>query len=283
MLLSTALIGGFNYTISKILMPEYAKPMAIVVARGIITILIFGLIHYFFIKESIHKKDYGRLFLVSLLGVVINQLSFYEGLNLTKPINASLIMTITPLFVLLLSISLKKEKFTLLKLIGIIIGLIGSILLLINSGYSNLNGLFIGDLLVLANAICWACYLVTVKPLVQKYHPITILLWMFSIGFLFILPIGFEDFTSTEWRLFTTSTWFAFGFVILFATLISYFLNTFVLKYVNPSTAGSYSYLQPVIASAIAIYWGADVFSIEKLSYLILILSGVYIVSFKKG
>jgi len=283
MLFTTALIGGLNFTISKLLMPEYATPLAIVTSRGIITILFFGLIHYFFIKEKIQKKDYGRISLVSLLGVVINQLSFYEGLNLTKPINASLVMTITPLFVLLLSLSLKKEKFTILKLIGIIIGMIGSILLLLNSGSKNLTGFLNGDLLILINAICWASYLVLVKPLALKYHPITILLWMFSIGILFIFPIGYQDFMKTQWGQFTTTTWLAFGFVVLFATVISYTFNTFVLKYVNPSTAGSYTYLQPIIASIIAIAWGVDNFSIEKMSYLILILSGVYIISYKKN
>jgi drug/metabolite transporter (DMT)-like permease len=281
MLITASLIGAFNYTISKMVMPDFVKPMAIVVTRGIIAIGIFSLIHFLFIKERLEKEDYKRVFLAALFGIVLNQVSFYHGLNLTAPINAALMMTITPIIVLLISFSTHKEKITITKILGVLLGTLGTALLLLHSGKGTVNRLFTGDILVLLNAVSWACFLVTVKPLMQKYNPFTILKWIFLIGFFMIIPFGYQDFITTDWVLLSYEAWWALAFIILIATLCAYFLNSAVLKYVNPSVAGSYIYLQPLMAAIIAISWGKDAFSFEKLTYLIIILSGVYLVNFQ--
>ncbi len=281
MLILASLIGAFNYTISKMVMPDFVKPMAIVVTRGIIAIAVFSLIHFLFIKEKLEKEDYKRVFLAALFGIALNQVFFYQGLNLTAPINAALMMTVTPIIVLLISFIARKEKITATKITGVLLGTIGTALLLLHSGKGTVNGLFTGDLLVLINAVSWACFLVTVKPLMQKYHPFTILKWIFLIGFFMIIPFGYQDFITTDWTLLSYEAWWAFAFIMFFATLCAYFLNSAVLKYVNPSVAGSYIYLQPLMAALIAISWGKDAFSFEKLAYLIIILSGVYLVNFR--
>jgi drug/metabolite transporter (DMT)-like permease len=283
MLFLTALIAGLNYTISKLVMPVYMLPFAIVVARGIVAILFFSLIHFFFIKETIKRKDYGRVFLTAIFGIVLNQMIFYQGLNLTTPINAALMMTGTPFIVLLISFYVLKEKITLYKTMGIILGTAGTLLLLFSSGTSSFGGLFIGDLFILVNAASWAGFLVTVKPLMKEYHPVTILKWIFFLGFLMILPFGYNDFISTNWSAFTTEAWWAFLFIMVIATLAAYYLNSAVMKYVNPSVSGSYIYLQPFLAATVAIAWGKDIFSLEKLIYLIIMLSGVYLISYKNS
>lgn len=283
MLFSGALIGGLNYSISKMVMPDFVKPLSIVVSRGIVSILVFGLIHFFWVKEKVETKDMGRIFLAALFGIAINQMSFYEGLNLTTPINASLMMTVTPIIVLLVSsMILKEEKINATKIIGVLLGTTGTVLLLLNSGRGTVEGLFTGDLLVLLNATAWACFLVTIKPLMHKYNPFTIVKWIFFLGFFMIIPFGYQDFIGTDWKALTPAAWWAFGFIIVFATLFNYYLNSAVLKYVNPSLAGSYIYIQPPMAAMIAIFMGKDTFDLEKSGYLIVILSGVYLVSMRK-
>ncbi|HSZ24404.1 MAG TPA: DMT family transporter [Cytophagaceae bacterium] len=281
MLSMAALIGGFNFTISKIIMPGFLKPMSLVIIRGIISILVFSLLHFLFVKEKLQKKDYGRVFLASLFGIVINQITFYEGLNLTSPINASLMMTITPIMVLVVSSLSGKEKMSVTKILGVFLGTAGTILLLLHSNRGPIRGLFAGDILVLINAVSWACFLVTVKPLMQEYNPLTILKWIFFLGFFLNLPFGYHDFATTNWNLMNAKELWAFAFIICFATLMAYYLNAAVLKYVNPSIAGSYIYLQPLLAGIIAIVWGKDSFNLEKLGYLTIILAGVSLVNFR--
>ncbi len=283
MLVFTTLIGGFNYTISKIVMPAYIQPSGIIVLRGIVCILVFGAIDIFFVKERVEKKDFGRLLLCALFGIAINQLMFYNGLNLTTPINASLMMTTSPIIILVISSLVLKERITFLKVAGLILGATGTILLLLHSGMGEKGDLLIGDIMVLINAISWGCFLVTVKPLMMKYNPFTVLKWVFFFGFFMVLPFGYHDFISVKWELMTYEAMWALAFVVIFATLFAYYYNAAVLKYVNTSIAGSYIYLQPVLAAAIAIAWGKDIFSLQKLAYSFLILSGVYLVSLRKN
>ncbi|HWZ22812.1 MAG TPA: DMT family transporter [Cytophagaceae bacterium] len=283
MLLLTALIGGLNYTISKLVMPEFVKPLSIVVSRGIISIIVFSLVHFLFVKEVVKRKDYLRIFLAAFFGITMNQMMFYEGLSLTTPINASLMMTGTPFIVLLISFFVIKEELSFYKIVGIILGTTGTILLLLNAENSAIKGIFTGDILILINATSWAGFLVTVKPLMKEYNPFTILKWIFILGFIMIIPFGYKDFITTDWKNLTVEAWWAFAFVIIIATLLSYYINAAVMKYVDPSVAGSYIYLQPFIAAIVAIAWGKDSFSFEKLTYLTIIFLGVYLVSYKKN
>lgn len=283
MLISTALISGANYTISKVLMPDYMAPSAIIFLRAGSAAVFFSIVYFIFIKEKIDlKKDFFTLLKCALFGITVNQLLFFEGLNLTTPINAALMMTSTPLIVLLISSIMSREKITLKKIIGVISGAAGAILLLLHSGSATTSHLFTGDLLVLLNATSYAIFLVLVTPLLQKYNPFTIVMWLFNLGFLMIVPFGFLSITETNWTSFTREAWLALIYVIIFTTFFAYYMNVGVLKFVHPSLAGSYIYLQPLIAAVIAVLYGKDEITPEKVFFAALIFTGVYLVSKKK-
>ena len=124
-----------------------------------------------------------RLILCALFGVVTNQLMFFKGLSITSPINASIIMISTPILVLVLSAILIGEKITINKVTGILLGAIGSFIILGGKDFSFDSSNLKGDIFVLINACSYALYLVTVKPLMAKYHPITVIKWIFLFGF----------------------------------------------------------------------------------------------------
>jgi drug/metabolite transporter (DMT)-like permease len=280
-LITTALIAGFNYSISKMVMPEFMSPSAIILLRVLSASVFFWMLSFIITekKEPI-KKDFIRILICAFFGIAANQLLFYEGLNLTTPINASLMMSSSPVLVLIISAFAIGEKITFSKILGIAIGACGAILLLINSK-SMTNTLFLGDLLVLLNAASYAIFLVLVKPLMKTHHPITIVKWIFTLGFLMVLPFGLKDVNAVLWSELPTHALLSLLFIIIFATLIAYYLNVNVLQYVNPSVAGIYMYFQPVLASIIAISLGKDVLSLEKVIYSLFILLGIFLVSRK--
>ncbi len=277
LLLLSTLIAGANYTISKFATPEYIAPSAIILLRIIATILLFNSIGLF-IKEKIEKSDRKKIFLCALFGVAFNQLLFSTGLSLTSPINASLMMTVTPIIVLIISAIKGFERITPIRILGLILGTIGTGALLL-SGKEQFQELFIGDILVLLNAVSWALFLVIAKPLLAKYHFITVSRWMFNLGFILVLPFSINSFLETKWQNFDTTAYLSIGFIIIFATYISYILNVGVLKKVNPSVAGSYIYLQPVFAAVIALILGKHELTTEKIVYSILILTGVFFIN----
>ena len=283
-LFGASLIYGANYSIAKIVLDgDYISPMGLVLFRVITATLVFVIFHTLFIKEKVEKKDLLQLLFVSLFGVVINQSFFIIGLKHTVPINAALLLTIVPILVFVFSSILLKEKVNNRKILGISMGFAGVLVIILNKGgivlsYETLKG----DFLIFLNSTSYALYLVKVKPLLNKYNPITITKWIFLFGLIFIIPLGFNGITNINWASFDKSVWMAFIYVLLFTTVLAYLFNIMALKKVNPSVVGVYVYLQPILATIIAVLIGKDSLTPIKILAGVLIFIGVYLVSYRR-
>lgn len=274
------LIYALNYTIAKDVMPEYIEPSGFILLRVIGGSILFFLMYFFFVKERVKKKDFFRLMLCGLFGVAINQLFFFEGLNLTTPINAAIIMTISPVLVIITSAIIIKEKITTRKIIGIFLGVIGACVLILNSGdISFENDFFTGNVLVLINATSYAIYLVLVKTLMKRYNPITVMFFVFVFGLIFVLPFGIDEIQKIDLTSLNEEICLKIGFVVICTTFIAYMFNAFALKSLNPSVVSVYIYLQPLLASLIAIALNSDSLSLIKILSAIFIFSAVFLVS----
>ena len=280
-LFGAALIYGANYSIAKIVLDgEYISPMGLVFFRVLTAAFIFFLFHSLYIKEKVAKEDYLKLLMVSLFGVAINQSLFIIGLKHTVPINAALLLTIVPILVFVFSSILLKERVSNRKILGISLGFFGVLIIILNKGkiilsYETLKG----DFLVFLNSVSYALYLVKVKPLLSKYNPITVTKWIFLFGLIFIIPLGFTGAISANWAEFTPKVFTAFLYVLLFTTVLAYLFNIIALKKVNPSVVGVYVYLQPILATLVALLIGKDSLNWIKIIAGILIFTGVYLVS----
>lgn len=288
-LLGANIIYGANYLIAKGVMPNKIGPSAFIFVRVLGAILLFWLLKTT-IKEQIEKKDYPRLLLCGLLGVATNQLLFFHGLNLTSPIDASIIITSIPVMVLIFSAIILKEKITSNKILGLIIGGIGAVLLISYGNTSGGTSSILGNLFIFLNACSYGLYLVIVKPLMKKYNSLTVISWVFLFGFLFVFPFGIGDIMATDFSSWSINTYLAVGFVVVFTTFLAYLFNIYALNYVSPSVNGSYVYLQPAVTFImVSIYayvlghseYAQDINLVKILSCL-LIFSGVYLISKKR-
>ena len=280
-LFAVALIYGANYTIAKSVLDDgYIKPLGFILLRIATGILLFALVHRIFIRESIKRKDLPLLVLCGLFGAAINQMFFFMGLEKTTPINASLIMTTTPILVLLISSVMLKERITSRKILGILVGAIGAIILILYGQQINFNrNGMVGDFMIMINATSYAIYLVLVKYLMKKYHPITVVMWVFVFGAIFAIPFGIGQFNEIEWSSFTSWIWIAVAYVLIFTTFFAYLLNAYALKTVQASTVSIYIYLQPLLATLIAVLVSSDQLVPLKAVSGLLIFIGVYLVS----
>jgi drug/metabolite transporter (DMT)-like permease len=288
-LLGANIIYGANYIIAKGIMPNKIGPSAFIFLRILGAGILFWILKSF-IKEKVEKKDFLRLIFCGVFGIAINQLLFFHGLNLTSPIDASIIMTSLPVLVMIYSFFMLNEKITRNKLAGIAIGAIGAIILIVYSNKSGGTSSLLGNLFIFINAASYGLYLVLVKPLMKKYNTITIISWIFLFGFLFMFPFGIQDLLNTDFSVFTTSTYLTIGFVVLGTTFFAYLFNIYALNHVAPSVAGSYVYLQPAISFImVAIYafvfnqkeYEQDINLIKILSCLFVMI-GVYLISKKE-
>ena len=281
-LFTVALIYGANYSIAKSVMPHFIQPFGFICLRVTGAFLFFFIYHTIAIKEKVERSDLLRLFFCAFFGVAANMLFFFKGLNLTSPINASLIMTVTPLVVLGLSAIWLGEKITRLKVVGIVLGMTGAIMQIIDpfGASKEVQGInWLGDFFVLLNATSYAIYLVMVKPLMKKYNALTVVKWTFTFGMIMVWPFGLQQVIDVDWSLLTLNIALSILFVIAGTTIIAYLLNAWSLRFVNSSVVGAYIYLQPVLATLIALVFTDYQSSISTLVYAALIFSGVYLVS----
>lgn len=286
-LLGVNVIYGANYLIAKGVMPNKIGPSAFVFIRLAFCTLLFWVVKFLFVKEKIHKKDIFRLALCGLLGAAANMMFYFHGINLTSPIDASIIMTATPVIVLIFSFFLLKEPITKNKLLGISIAGLGAVFLILYGRNALGTSSFLGNLFVFFNACSYGLYLVIAKPLMRKYKAITIISWMFLFGFVFVFPFGIGDFLSTNFSNFNTNTYLTIAYVLLFTTFFAYLLNIYALHFVSPSVNSSYIYLQPVVSFIlVSIYayilmqdvYAQDINLVKILSCFV-VASGVYLIS----
>jgi drug/metabolite transporter (DMT)-like permease len=282
-LFMVSLIYGATFTIAKQVMPEYVKPFAFILMRVTVAAVCIFIFHSIFVKKRItDRKDFLQLGISALFGVAFNMLLFFKGLSITTPINGAVLMLNTPIFVVVFAALYLNEKITYTKIIGILIAALGALFLMGGFRFNFSSETIWGDIMVSANAIIYAFYLVYAKSLMIKYHPLTVTMWSFVFGWMVVFPFGASEFGSIDFASFTPQIWMAVAFVTIGSTFLTYVLNAYALQKASSSLVGSYIYLQPVLAALIAITTGKDHLTIEKVCYILIIFGGVFLVSKKK-
>lgn len=271
-------IYGLNHTIAKGVMPNYVGPFGFIFLRVTGAAILFWIASFFVPKESIKRSDWKVLVLGSLLGMAVNMLSFFKGLALSTPINSSILVTITPIIVVILSGLFLKERIRFAKVGGIALGLVGAIGLVVfgNEIRQDAPNIFVGNLLFIINATSYGAYLIVVKKLMATYQPVTVLKWLFTIAVLINFPITYPEFSVISWSTMPTSVYWAVGFVIVCTTFMTYLFNAFALTQLKASTVSAFVYLQPLIGIMYAVITGKDFLTPITVMGAILVLAGVY-------
>jgi len=283
-LLAANIIYGLNFSIAKSVMPDSIKPFALVSLRSITTAALFWITAAFMPKEPVRNKDLWFLFGVSFFGVVINQTLFLIGLDMTTPVNSSIILSTNPIFAFVFAALILREKITFLKGTGLAIGLSGVLLLILQNGMPDLgSSTFLGDLYTLTNTISWAFYTVIIKRMLDRYHPITVMKWTFLFGMFITVPVGYHQWSTMDWYSISLKAWLAIGFVIIFATYLGYLLITFGLRRLSPTIVSTYTYTQPIIAAYLSSMLGQDHITLVMVISALLIFAGVFVVSRQKN
>tara|TARA_R110001583_G_scaffold50577_10_gene158048 strand:- start:34895 stop:35800 length:906 start_codon:yes stop_codon:yes gene_type:complete len=281
--LGATTIYGLNHTIAKGIMPHYVQPFGFIILRVLGAAILFWLISPFGPKEKIERKDYLRMIFCAFLGMGLNMLVFFKGLSLSTPINSAVLITTTPIVVLVLSAIILKEKISSRKILGIGIGLLGALGLILYGSElrQDAPNIPMGNFLIFLNSIFYGSYLVVVKSLITKYHPFTFMKWLFSLGVLICLPFGYQEFIQIEWTTLPFEAYWGIAFVILGTTFCTYLFNIFALTQLKASTLSAFVYVQPLVGIGYAILTGQDKLTLVKVVAACFVLAGVYLASRK--
>jgi drug/metabolite transporter (DMT)-like permease len=233
---------------AKIALRELSSP-SIVLIRVVLAAFIFFLIQRMTVHERIRsRRDYLRLAVYSLLGVSVNQLLYVTGLEMTTATAAQMLIAGGPAITLLVAIITSREQATPAKWFAIGLASIGA-LALVGSGAGGSR--ILGNVLILINMVAYSIYLVSARDILQRYHPLTVITWIFIFGAIGLLPFGLMP-VINEISATTIETRLALVWIIVFPTVIAYYLNMWALTVVESSLVSTFVYLQPVMTALLA-------------------------------
>ncbi len=238
-------------------------------------------------------QSWCRIAALSLLGVVINQVLFIEGLSRSYSIHSVLIMGTIPMQTLFFSVLWGRERVTVRKLASVSIGALGILVLLridrwfLESGShwtlhrdgSIAQGFWdtvlAGDIMMLGNSFSFSLFLVLCQKEARRYSSLTLTASTFAMGSLGVLIYAAPEILRTPYADISASTWGWAGFTILGPTVGCYFLNFYAVKRLPASTVGLFIYLQFVIAALLGVVWRGERFHSGLVVASVLVLGGL--------
>lgn len=247
--------------------------------------LLFWTASLFVPDEKVPLRDLLLMAGAAMLGILFNQGCYVFGVGFTSPGEASIITTTMPLWVMVFAAFILGEPITLKKIGGIVLGATGALILVLGASKTGARGdnPTLGDILVLTAQISYALYLTFYRNFIKKYSVVTLMKWMFTFASVAILPVSIGTMASTSWWAFTLREIFGVGYVVFFATFLSYICVMVGQKNLRPTLVGMYNYVQPIVASCVGIWLGLDVVTFPKVVAVALIFTGVFLVTISKA
>ncbi len=228
-----------------------------------------------------HRRDYGTFALLSLFGVVLNQLFFIGGLSLTTASNTSLLAVMIPVFALAVGSLLGFERLTKIKIIGIVLAAIGVIILIDPRKASFSSQTTLGDIFIVINCLAYGIYVATSREAIMRNGIFRSMMWVFIFASLVTVPLGVWSLSSIDIASVPTSIWLTILWIGIGATAAPYLLNAYALSKVDPSMVAVFVYLQPLIGFSLAVLFLGESITPIFIAASLLIFAGVFLVTRK--
>ena len=285
MLMANVLWGLMSPVAKFVLSSGIIAPLLLTDFRVSGAALLFWILSLFMPYERVPWQDLLRLAGAGMLGILLNQGCFIFGVGLTSPGEASLITTTMPMWVMLLAYIILGEPITGKKVGGIVLGASGALILVLSgrAGISGGENPTLGDLLVLGAQLSYALYLTLYRNFIRKYSLVTLMKWMFTFASLVAIPVSLPTILSTDFGAVTSGMWVGAAYVVVGGTFIAYIGIMIGQKTLRPTVVGMYNYVQPIVATIVGISAGMDHFSMLKGLAVVLIFSGVYLVTISRA
>lgn len=280
-------IFGLNIIVTKDIMATgVISPMALFSLRSFGAGLLFWFASFFVRGEKILPADYLKIFAASVLGFFLTQITFLIGISDITPMDCSIMTSLSPIYTMFIAAVVLKEPITLKKAGGVLLSFLGVMFLIFNSVSSSGGAAEtkpIGVFFLFLNGFCFSVYLGVFKPLIMRYSVVTFMKWIFLFSSLLSLPFAGIELASVDYSSLTPKFTAEIMYTIIFATFISYFLIPIGQKHLRPTLVSMYSYMQPIVATAISIYIGMDTLGWKKVVAAITVFAGVVLVNYSRA
>lgn len=282
-ILIAVIFWGVNVSVTKALIPEWMTAYGIIIVRLVGGCILMWLTSLFIKCAKIQKQDWLKLILGGAIGLFLFIFLFILSLKYGNPIDISIIMTLPPVFVILIGVIFLKQRPSWIEYLGVAISFIGAAIVILGGGHGEKgSNNILGDILAIVSTICYAFYLVILEGPTKTYKPITMLRWVFlfaAIPALALIPF------STHQPILHTShavPWIEIAFILFCVTYIAYFLVEPAIKFIGSELVSIYQYLLPVFATISAVLMGLDHLKVIQIIAMGIIIIGMVLTNIGK-
>lgn len=274
-MLFAALFWGLNVSVTKALIPDWMTAHGITVVRLVGGAVLFWFASAFIKCESIQKEDWLKVLLGGFVGLFGFIYLFITSLKYGSAIDISIIMTLPPIFVILIGVIFLHRRPGWLEYLGVVVSFVGAAIVILGGAGHDTHGRdnLLGDLLAIASTVCYAFYLTILEGPTKKYKPVALLRWIFLFAALpSLFLIGGMD-RMPILHTHEALPWVYIGFILLCPTFIAYFLVQPAMKRIGSELVSIYQYLLPVFATVSAV-----LMKIDKLRWIQVLAMGVIVI-----
>ena len=269
-------VWACDYPFYNLILGKYIEPLAMVTASLIVAALLSWIPTIWQGCERIERKDWVLIIFAALLMGVVRKVMMMFGLSRTSPIDGSIISTLVPIFVLIVSVIARIDRLTIRKVAGLVIGLVGAIAVVVTSDApSHVKSELWGNMMIMCSGVVTALYMVFFKKLASKYHITTMLRAIYTISAVVLLPIGVDSVIESDFVGMDGKLWAAALFVLIVPTYLPNLLLNYSLRYLQPTVSSTYTYIQPVLAVVLSVAMGLDKLHADTVMFAVVLFVGV--------
>ncbi|MFZ1729488.1 MAG: DMT family transporter [Bacteroidota bacterium] len=265
--------GGFSVFGKYVL--GHVSPLSLAAMRILFAGPLLMLLALRFDRVRPKGRDFLTLAGLGFFGVFLNQLLFITGLDYTTAVNASILMPSIPVFTVAVAMAMGIERITWRRSFGIGLAVAGAMIMLRVTRFSLAEDTVIGNILILVNCLSYSIFLVRARPVLLRIPPLTVIAWTFVFGGAGVLIVSAPDLLRTPFSTLPPLAWTGIAYVVIFPTLINYLLNTWAIKRSSSTLVATYTTLQPVVATTLAVFLLGEHFGLRELLGFLLIVSGL--------
>lgn len=276
-ILAASIFWGANVAVTKALIPEWMSAYGITCVRLIGGCILFWLASCFVKCKPVEKDDWLHIVLGGTVGLFMFIFLFVTSLRFGSAIDIAIIMTLPPMFVILINVIFRHARPKALEYAGIVVSFIGAAIVILagSGGSGGGSDYLLGDILAIVSTICYAFYLVIMEKPTPHYKPVNLLRWVFlfaAIPALCIVP-GMQN--EGIFHNFSFVPWLEIAFILFFPTFIAYFLVQPAIKFIGSELVSLYQYTLPIFAALTAMMMGLEDIVISQVLAMCAIIAGM--------
>lgn len=268
------LLWAANFIVGKIALRDF-EPLLLGGLRAALAAL-FILPIYARSGRGWSRQDVPVLVLLGVFGVALNQFFFVLGLSRTSVAHAAILMGLTPVFVLLLSGLAGHERLTWVKALGMSVALGGVSVLNVSPQKSAGNSL-LGDAFIFLAALTFALFTVIGKRVSVRYGSITVNTFAYVGGALMLSPVTLWQAAGFSFHRVSAGGWASLIYMALFPSMVCYLIYYHALTQIPASRVSAFSYLQPLLATLMAVPALGETITGNLIGGGLLVLAGVWL------